>query len=47
MARIIFYGTFLEDVSFIGTPAFLLSPWMTVGAREKFIQYFQPCDVNG
>ncbi|MBD1382633.1 DEAD/DEAH box helicase [Metabacillus arenae] len=23
-----YYGTFLEDVSFIGTPAFLLSPWM-------------------
>ncbi|MTH54498.1 ATP-dependent helicase [Bacillus mangrovi] len=24
-----YYGTALEDISFIGTPAFLLSPWMT------------------
>ncbi|MGX9290334.1 DEAD/DEAH box helicase [Bacillus sp. A015] len=30
-----FYGTFLEDVSFIGTPAFLLSPWMTVELLGK------------
>ncbi len=30
-----FYGTFLEDVSFIGTPAVLLSPWMTVELLGK------------
>ncbi|MGE6630306.1 DEAD/DEAH box helicase [Bacillus sp. NPDC077027] len=30
-----FYGTFLEDVSFIGTPAFLLSPWMAVELLGK------------
>ncbi|MFQ6318990.1 DEAD/DEAH box helicase [Bacillus halotolerans] len=30
-----FYGTFLEDVSFIGTTAVLLSPWMTVELLGK------------
>ncbi|MCY8520374.1 DEAD/DEAH box helicase, partial [Bacillus atrophaeus] len=30
-----FYGTFLEDVSFIGTTAVLLSPWMAVELLGK------------
>ncbi|MGA3762292.1 hypothetical protein ACPCXE_20265, partial [Bacillus velezensis] len=30
-----FYGTFLKDVSFIGTPAVLLSTWMTVELLGK------------